>query len=205
MTSPPVPIVAALMRPYVSTHSIGRVWLAVVIVTGVIELAGVGRHRAEATKTDRGSQIVLRICALVGIALLLLSPRIAAAAEIRPPLASVVAGIVIFSAGEALRVWSKVTLGRYFTYTVQTSTNQPVITSGPYRVLRHPSYAGILLIAIGARAVWGNWLGLGALALATVVGLTYRISVEEKALLEELGDKYRAYAEDHKRLIPFVW
>jgi protein-S-isoprenylcysteine O-methyltransferase Ste14 len=205
MTSPAVPIVAALIRPYVETHPIGRVWLALALVTVAIELVGAGRRRAEATNKDRGSQIVLRVCEVPAIIFLVLSPRIAPAAEIRPPFVSVVVGIVVFSAGEALRVWSKVALGRYFTYTVQTSGDQPVITSGPYRFLRHPSYLGILLIAAGAGAVWGNWLGLAVLVSMTLVGLVYRISVEEKALLEELGDRYRAYAEHHKRLIPFVW
>lgn len=215
MTSSPVLIAAALMnpatmnaalvKPYVETHSIGAVWLVVWITAGLIELSGAFRQRAEATRSDRGSLIVIRICILPAVVLLLLSPKIAPAAEIRPPLVSVVAGIVIFAAGEGLRVWAKVALGRYFTYTVQTSGDQPVITSGPYRVLRHPSYTGILLMVIGAGATWGNWLGLGALTLMTLVGLSYRIHVEEKALLGELGEKYRGYAESHKRLIPFVW
>lgn len=139
--------------------------------------------------------------------MLVIASRIAPALEIRPPLLSVVCGIVIFSAGEAMRVWSKLTLGRYFTYTVQTSSDQPVITGGPYRILRHPSYTGILLIVIGVGAVWGNWLGLGLAVLVamTLIGLSYRIHVEENALLEELGDSYRTYADHHKRLIPFVW
>jgi protein-S-isoprenylcysteine O-methyltransferase Ste14 len=205
MTSPPVPILAALTKPYVDTHAIGRVWLAVAVLAGVIELVGAGRRRAEATKKDRGSRMVIRICVLPGIVLLVLSPKIVPGADIRPPLVSVVVGIVIFSAGEALRVWSKVALGRYFTYTVQTSSDQPVITSGPYRFVRHPSYTGILLIAIGIGAALGNWLGLGALTLLTLVALAYRIHVEEIALLEDLGDRYRTYAEHHKRLIPFVW
>jgi len=205
LPSPPIPIIATLIRPYVETHSIGVVWLVVWIAAGAIELAGAGRQRAEATKRDRGSRMVLRVCVVPAIVLLVLSPRIAPAAEIRSPLVCTVVGIVIFSAGEALRVWSKVALGRYFTYTVQTSRDQPVITSGPYRFLRHPSYTGILLIALGAGAVWGNWLGLGVLTLLTLVGLVYRITVEEKALLEDLGDPYRTYAEHHKRLVPFVW
>jgi protein-S-isoprenylcysteine O-methyltransferase Ste14 len=210
MTSSPVPIAAALMntalmKPYVETHSIGAVWLVVWVTAGLIELSGALRRRPEATRRDRGSLVVIRVCAIPAVVLLLLSPKIAPAAEIHPPLVSVVAGIVIFAAGEALRVWAKVALGRYFTYTVQTSGDQPVITSGPYRVLRHPSYTGILLMVIGAGATWGNWLGLGALTLMTLVGLSYRIHVEEKALLNDLGDRYRSYAEDHKRLIPFVW
>jgi protein-S-isoprenylcysteine O-methyltransferase Ste14 len=80
-----------------------------------------------------------------------------------------------------------------------------VITSGPYKVLRHPSYLGMLLLAIGAGAVWGNWLGLGVLTVFTLAGVIYRISVEERALLDELGDRYATYASQHKRLIPFVW
>ena len=205
MTSPPVPIDVAQMKPYVETHPIGLVWLVVWVAAGFIEFSGAFRGRSEATKKDRGSLILIRGCATIAVVLLLLSPKIAPAAEIRPPLVSVIAGIVIFSAGEALRVSAKVALGRYFTYTVMTSSDQPVITSGPYRSLRHPSYTGILLIVIGAGAVWGNWLGLGVLTLMTLVGLVYRIHVEEKALLEELGERYRTYAEHHKRLIPFVW
>ena len=205
MTSPPVPILAALIKPYVETHPIGLVWLVVVVAYGGIELVGTGRRRAEATDKDRGSLIVSRICVIPGAVLLVFSPKIAPAAEIHPLHAAPVVGIVIFSAGEALRAWSKVALGRYFTYTVMTSSDQPVITSGPYRSLRHPSYTGILLIVIGAGAAWGNWLGLDVMTFTTLVGLVYRIYVEEKALLEELGDRYRSYAEHHKRLIPFVW
>jgi protein-S-isoprenylcysteine O-methyltransferase Ste14 len=86
-----------------------------------------------------------------------------------------------------------------------TSSDQPVITGGPYRILRHPSYTGILLIVIGVGAVLGNWLGLVVIAATTAAGLGYRIHVEETALLAELGERYRVYADQHKRLIPFVW
>jgi protein-S-isoprenylcysteine O-methyltransferase Ste14 len=193
------PIAAAVVKPYFETHSIGVVWGVVAIAVLVVELAGALRRRPGATKRDRGSLIVLRVCTVPALVLLGLSPRIAPALEIRPPLGSVIIGLVIFSAGEGLRVWSKLALGQYFTYTVMTSSDQPVITSGPYRILRHPSYTGILLIVLGVGAVWGNWLGLGALVASSALGLGYRIHVEEHALLQELGDPYR------KRLIPFVW
>ena len=61
------------------------------------------------------------------------------------------------------------------------------------------------MIVIGIGFAYGNWLGLGVLVVLTFVGIRYRIHVEEKALLEDLGDRYRAYAANHKRLIPFVW
>jgi protein-S-isoprenylcysteine O-methyltransferase Ste14 len=193
------------MKPYIETHPIGAVWLVMWVAVGIIELSGAARQRKEATKKDMGSRFVLRACMVPTVVFLLLSPKIAPGAEIRPPLVAVVVGMVVFAAGEALRIWAKVALGRYFTYTVMTSSDQPVITSGPYHYVRHPSYTGILLMVIGAGTVWDNWLGLGAVALGALVGLAYRIYVEEKALLEELGDRYRAYAQDHKRLIPRVW
>jgi protein-S-isoprenylcysteine O-methyltransferase Ste14 len=200
------PVVTALTRMYIETQPIGiAVWVFVSVIASALELVGALRRRPEATKKDRGSFIVLRICIIPGVVLLGLSVKFVPAAEIRPPLGAAIAGIVIFSAGESLRVWSRITLGRYFTYQVMTSKDQPVITSGPYRILRHPSYAGLLLMVIGVGAAFGNWLGLAALTLATLLGLSYRIYVEEKALLEELGDNYHTYAEHHKRLIPFVW
>jgi protein-S-isoprenylcysteine O-methyltransferase Ste14 len=64
--------------------------------------------------------------------------------------------MVLFGVGEGPRVWSRFSLGRYFTYTVQTSSDQPVITNGPYRFVRHPSYTGVLLMVLGAGLAWSN-------------------------------------------------
>jgi protein-S-isoprenylcysteine O-methyltransferase Ste14 len=124
---------------------------------------------------------------------------------IRPTVASFVIGEVIFVSGIALRFWAVRTLGEYFTTTVQTAVDQPVITTGPYRILRHPSYTGILLYAIGSGFVVGNWIGLVAMTLLTLVPLVYRIRVEEDALTSALGEDYCAYASRHKRLIPGIW
>ena len=57
----------------------------------------------------------------------------------------------------SLRLWSFHTLGRYFTLTIQTSSDQPVIADGPYRLIRHPSYAGLLLIIMAVGLFIGNW------------------------------------------------
>jgi protein-S-isoprenylcysteine O-methyltransferase Ste14 len=205
MTSSPAPAVATLLRPYAANHLIGVLWLIAFIGYGTIEFAGALRSRAEATRRDRGSFILLQICVIPGAILMVLAPSIAPGAEIRPALVTAIVGLVIFASGESLRVWAKVALGRYFTYRVMTSTDQPVITSGPYRFVRHPSYTGILLIAIGISVGWGNWLGVAGLTVATAVALAYRIRVEERALLDDLGDRYHTYAKNHKRLIPLVW
>jgi protein-S-isoprenylcysteine O-methyltransferase Ste14 len=114
-------------------------------------------------------------------------------------------GFVILLAGLVLRGWSIKTLGAYFTASVKVSTDQPVITAGPYRMLCHPSYTGLLLIMTGIGLASANWVGLAGMALFTLAGLLWRIHAEERALLTTLGDPYRAYAARHKRLVPLVW
>jgi len=96
-------------------------------------------------------------------------------------------------------------LGRYFTFTVQTSSDQPVISDGPYRLIRHPSYAALLLIVMAVGLLMGNWLSLVCLTAAVAGGFVFRIRVEERALMHNLGDGYRDYATTHKRLVPFIW
>ena len=87
-----------------------------------------------------------------------------------------------------------------------TSSDQPVIDSGPYRFVRHPSYAGISLAVLGVVTLMSNWLSLGVVAVTVVVSLTAGIKVEEEVLHRELGDAYRAYAATTPyRLVPFVW
>lgn len=115
-------------------------------------------------------------------------------------------GLGALCCGGALRLWSFRTLGDYFTFKLMTSSDQAVITSGPYRLLRHPSYAGLTLVLMGEVTLMANWLSLGAATAATVVSLIPAIEVEERVLNRELGDAYRAYATvTPHRLIPFVW
>jgi protein-S-isoprenylcysteine O-methyltransferase len=107
--------------------------------------------------------------------------------------------------GVAVRIWSFQALGEYFTFTVKVSADQPVIASGPYRLLRHPGYAGGLLATIGIGVMWGNWVSLATLAVLVLVFIIWRIRTEEKALLATLDGRYGAYAAQHKRLVPLVW
>lgn len=114
-------------------------------------------------------------------------------------------GLVIVWCGAGLRFWSFRTLGHYFTFTVQTSADQPVISAGPYRVIRHPSYAGVLLAAGGVGLVISNWASLAFLVASITCGLGYRINIEERALSEDLGGRYQSYARSRKRLVPYIW
>ena len=162
------------------------------------------RRRADATRTDRGSLVVVRLCVAAGAVLAAVALRVTATAF--PTTAAVVGlSLGVIWAGVGLRWWCFRTLGRYFTITVMTSAHQPVITTGPYRVLRHPSYAGLLLALGGIGLGYGNWLSLAALLALPLGAVIYRIRVEEAALSATLGAAYTAYADRRKRLLPWVW
>jgi protein-S-isoprenylcysteine O-methyltransferase Ste14 len=127
------------------------------------------------------------------------------AAQIEPIALASWLGLLFLWCGAGLRIWSFRTLGTYFTFSVQTSSDQPIITSGPYRLLRHPSSTGFLLGFTGAGFFIGNWLSIVAILTGSMVALSDRIAVEEKALEAEMGDRFRQFAATRKRLIPFVW
>lgn len=173
------------------------VWIA-------LELRQSLHRRADATRQDRGSLWALRIWVAIGILLAALGARVGSASF---PVSGAVLDMsfLLMWCGIGLRWWSFRTLGSYFTFAVMTSADQRVITTGPYRVLRHPSYLGLLLILAGIGLSYGNWLSLAALTIAPLAGFVYRIRVEEEALSKTLGAAYTTYAAGRKRLIPYVW
>ena len=116
-----------------------------------------------------------------------------------------VVGIVLMVLGIALRAWSVIVLGRNFTVYVQVRDEQPVVDTGPYRLLRHPSYTGLLLVCLGIGLALGNWLALVVIVVVPTVAILVRIRVEERALLAGIGEPYRRFSATRKRLIPWVW
>jgi protein-S-isoprenylcysteine O-methyltransferase Ste14 len=170
----------------------------------VLELRQSLIRRAEGVKANWGSEVLFRLIVGAGAVVAGVLPGVAQSAAIRPAALADWIGLLLFWGGISLRLWSIRTLGRYFTVIVQTSGDQPVITDGPYRVIRHPSYAGLLLVFVAAGLFIGNWLSLVCLTVAVLGGLVFRIRVEERALLQNLGDGYRDYAATHKRLVPLI-
>jgi protein-S-isoprenylcysteine O-methyltransferase Ste14 len=152
---------------------------------------------------DRGTRVMIALT--LGLAVGLAGTAAAHDTGPRTPGALRAAGLVVMWVGLALRVWAIATLGRAFRTTVEVDAGQAVVATGPYRRLRHPSYSGLLLIAIGFGAGSGSWLGLVVCALLPVPALLWRIHVEEAELAAVIGERYRAYQRQTKRLIPGVW
>ncbi|WP_205661205.1 methyltransferase family protein [Amycolatopsis vastitatis] len=168
------------------------------------ELAQAFRTRRGAKLVDVRAEVVFRVMFFVAILLWPIGRAIYPAAGIGGawlfPL-----GTVIGWLGLLLRWWSFVSLGKYFTVTVRTSEDQLVVERGPYRVLRHPSYTGLLLIFSGGGLIADNWVSAAGADAVLLVALIYRLRIEERALEEALGSRYRQFAEDRARLVPFVW
>lgn len=196
------------MNAYFATnHAAAALFTVAIAAWGMMELSQRSQPSREgATKISGiGGRLVALACVIATTVVVNLTPRVFPAAAIRPGAVAFAAGMVVLLAGLALRGWSFKALGQYFTHTVMVSSDQPVIACGPYRVLRHPSYTGIILAAIGIGLASANWADLVSLLLLTLTALLWRIRIEEAALLTTLGDRYRAYAAQHKRLVPLVW
>jgi protein-S-isoprenylcysteine O-methyltransferase Ste14 len=116
-----------------------------------------------------------------------------------------VVGLALLWGGLALRWWAVLELGRFFQVTVVVQDDHRVVETGPYRVLRHPSYTGLLLIFVGVGFTLGNWLSVAACLVFPFLGVLRRIRVEEAVLTRELGEPYRAYSARTRRLVPRVW
>lgn len=115
------------------------------------------------------------------------------------------AGLVMILGGTALRVWSIRTLGKFFTATVQTQTNQRIVKTGAYSVVRHPSYLGFYLAILGNAIFLHAYVGVMITAVVMFAAYYYRIKVEEETLVKEFGEEYRTYQQQTKKLFPFLY
>jgi protein-S-isoprenylcysteine O-methyltransferase Ste14 len=175
------------------------------VVEVIVDIWTFKRLRAGAQRQDSGSRVVIVGTVVLGIILWLLLPGAVSAATITS--ASVFlfwSGIVLVYAGLAFRLYAIKVLGRYFTTSVAVAADQQVVENGPYRFIRHPSYTGLLIMFLGFGISSANWLGLLALMGCVLIGISYRIHVEERVLQEHLGQRYQKYMRRTKRLIPFV-
>jgi protein-S-isoprenylcysteine O-methyltransferase Ste14 len=166
-------------------------------------LALTKRSKVAADSKDANSLRVLWIVIGASVWLSIQLQATFPTASLPAPFAAI--GLLLFVVGIYLRWYSIIHLGRFFTIDVAIAADHQVIDSGPYRCVRHPSYTGALLAFAGFGLVMRNWVSLLAITVPIFVAFLYRIKVEERALLEALGDHYRVYAKRTKRLIPFVY
>jgi protein-S-isoprenylcysteine O-methyltransferase Ste14 len=114
-------------------------------------------------------------------------------------------GVALIVAGLGLRAWSMAVLGRFYTRTLRVVGGQRVVTTGPYRLIRHPGYAGSLLVWTGYCLGAGNWISLIVVVALMVAAYGWRIRSEERLLADAFGDEYTSYQRHTARLLPLVY
>jgi protein-S-isoprenylcysteine O-methyltransferase Ste14 len=115
------------------------------------------------------------------------------------------AGLAIMALGVAIRWTAVLSLGRAFSANVSIRAGHQLYTDGLYRLVRHPSYLGLLLILFAIGLHTHNWTGLAIVMIPSFAALSYRIYVEEKALRAAFGDAYAIYSSETRRLIPGLY
>lgn len=182
-------------------------WLIVLFPVSEVTLALVKRaRRVDADASDRGSLRMLWISICGGVALAVWARLTWRGAVLPGPLhVREAIALACMAIGLAIRWTAIVTLGRYFTVDVATQRDQTVVQHGPYRFVRHPSYAGLLLTFIGLGIAYGTWPSLVLLILPIVPALVSRMGQEEAVLESRLGAPYREYCARTKRLVPGLY
>jgi protein-S-isoprenylcysteine O-methyltransferase Ste14 len=161
--------------------------------------------RGAAMRQDRGTRLIVGLAIYLGITAALAIARVPRLRADANNWWTLGLGIGIVLAGAALRDWAIFSLGRYFRREVTIEPGQRIVRRGPYRVLRHPSYAGIFLILAGFGLAFGSWVSAAVALLIIVVGMLPRIRVEERALAQAFGADYTSYANSTARVLPHVW
>ena len=118
--------------------------------------------------------------------------------------ATYLAGVALVAIGLAFSVWARVHLGRNWSGVVTLKENHELIRSGPYVLVRHPIYTGLLLAFAGSALARDEWRGVFAVAIV-FVALWRKLRLEERWMIETFGDAYRRYRNEVKALIPFVF
>jgi protein-S-isoprenylcysteine O-methyltransferase Ste14 len=176
-----------------------------VVLEVSVEIRQRNRFRAGARRMDKGSKAVLGLLIRLGAGLcVLVGFTIPGAAIMSARLFLFWLGLLLFYVGIGLRFYAMRVLGAYFTTTLAIAPGQVVVESGPYRLIRHPSYSGLLLTLLGLGLSFTNWLSLLVLMGCALIGCGYRIHVEERVLQERLGRPYQEYMRRTKRLIPYI-
>jgi len=116
-----------------------------------------------------------------------------------------VIGSLLALTGLIIRVTSIMKLKQQFTYTVTKIEKHELIETGLYKIIRHPGYLGQLIIFLGISVCLSNWLSILLMIIPVLSGYLNRINVEERFMIEQMGEKYLDYRKRTKRLIPSIY
>jgi protein-S-isoprenylcysteine O-methyltransferase Ste14 len=190
------------MRTFVLAYAL----LAIFIASERLLRQGDEAISLEESEEDRGTTRLVGAAYGVSINAGLLAPVLSRAGigRISNPRPAT-AGVMLMVVGLALKVWAMRTLGRFYTRTLRTASDQVVVEGGPYRFLRHPGYLGAIMMWSGFGLATRNWLLAAAVSLAMMFVYRRRIAFEESMLAHSFGPAYAGYQRRTARLVPGVY
>lgn len=169
----------------------------------------VRKAQQSATRADSPDAGSVRVIVLGGSIATVIAFPLAWVPSLRLPAglgpAAFVIGVAALIAGSLLRRHCWRLLGASFTGDVRARPDQPIVTTGAYALVRHPSYSAGILMNIGLGLALGSWASTAVLGLASFAVYSYRIAVEERTLLAVVGEPYREFMSTRRRLIPFIY
>jgi len=181
--------------------------IAVVVLTILMSLAGMMSRGNVSTGTveDRGNRWVLAAFAVIGLLagwLPAYTDRMNVWTLDGDTMRWI--GVVLYAVGGWLRIWPVFVLGDRFSGLVAIQRGHTLVTDGPYRFIRHPSYLGLIVMALGWALAFRSGAGVLLVAI-TLVPLIARIRAEEALLHRHFGAAYDAYRSRTARLIPGLY
>ena len=191
------------MVPFIE-HWIGALWAGF----GILWILAAFTTKRAVQVQSTGSRLLQAVVVFIGLMLIFnfdgwfvtgwLTTRLT------PESAAVVlAGVVLTAAGLLFSVWARFVLGSNWSGTVTIKQNHELIQRGPYQIVRHPIYTGILMALLGTAFIYGItrcFVGIPIVAL----GFWLKLQIEEQFMLQQFGAQYADYRQQVRALIPFV-
>ena len=196
-----------------NTETVFRIIIPVLIIGFALHRGYYVKYHSkpeDATVKKREEGIISKIAGLLGmlgflsVIVYAVNPNWLAFASLSFPAWLRWLGVGIALAGFALLQWSQVTLANSWSDTPRMMKEQTLITSGPYRTIRHPIYTAFILILGSTLFIASNWLIGLCWAGMTILEVVSRIRFEESLMLEFFGEQYREYMKKTGRLLPKV-
>jgi protein-S-isoprenylcysteine O-methyltransferase Ste14 len=113
-------------------------------------------------------------------------------------------GCLLAVAGAALVLRSRAELGPAWSFVAKTDQGTGLVTTGPYRLVRHPIYLGLALLTLGQALAFGSWLACVIVLLAIVPTFAWRARAEEALLSRTFGERYALYRRQTRMMVPYL-
>ncbi len=200
-------LLAINILPLIFDYELIIHWKNIAIVVGNLllwayhpQVYGTGNQ----TETDRKTYLLIMVNGFLCIVLAMLQWAYSSNNHDGASLYNYI-GMAMLYGGVFFRNYSIHFLGKQFTSKVQIVDNHELITVGPYRFLRHPSYTGAYIMMLGICVLLQSWLMLGVTIIAVLYAYSKRIEAEEATLSAFFGEKYQIYQMTTKRMFPVIW